>query len=187
VVDLDSGDYVTDIDGNSYDQRKAAKDPAMSIKLSAEDDLASIRRRANNASVYLAKDEQGQVKSVILPVHGYGLWSTMYAFVAIAPDANTVQSLVYYDHAETPGLGGEVENPAWAGQWQGKKLFNESWQPAIKLVKGGSDRSNPYQVDGLSGATLTANGVQHTFDFWLGNKGFGSYLAKLRQGDVNNG
>ncbi|TAA47557.1 Na(+)-translocating NADH-quinone reductase subunit C [Corallincola spongiicola] len=187
VINLDTGEYLSDIDGNTFDQRKAAKDPAASVKLTAEDDLASIRRRANDASVYLAKNEQGEVTSVILPVHGYGLWSTMYAFVAIAPDANTIESLVYYDHGETPGLGGEIENPAWAGQWQGKKLFDDQWQPAIKIVKGGAAPGSEYQVDGLSGATLTSNGVQHTFDFWLGQKGFGPYLAKLRQGGLNNG
>ncbi|GAA5214323.1 Na(+)-translocating NADH-quinone reductase subunit C [Corallincola platygyrae] len=186
VIDLNTGEYV-EVDGNTYDQRKAAKDPKASQKLDSADDLASIRRRADKASVYLAKDAQGNVTSIILPVHGYGLWSTMYAFVAIAPDANTVQALVYYDHGETPGLGGEIENPAWAGQWQGKKLFDDSWQPAIQIVKGGAQRDSAHQVDGLSGATLTGNGVQNTFNFWLGNKGFGPYLAKLRQGGLNNG
>ncbi|TCI05239.1 Na(+)-translocating NADH-quinone reductase subunit C [Corallincola luteus] len=187
VISLDTGEYLSDIDGDSYDQRKAAKDPSMSAKLSAADDIASIRRRADNASVYLAKDESGNVTSIILPVHGYGLWSTMYAFVAIAPDANTIEALVYYDHAETPGLGGEIENPSWTSQWQGKKLFNEQWQPAIQIVKGGAAPGSEYQVDGLSGATLTGNGVQNTFNFWLGQKGFGPYLAKLRQGGLNNG
>jgi Na+-transporting NADH:ubiquinone oxidoreductase subunit C len=114
----------------------------------------------------------------------------MYAFVSVSPDGNTLQSLVYYDQGETPGLGGEIENPAWAGQFKDKKLYDAEWKPALTLVKGGANPASntfAYEVDGLSGATLTANGVQATFDFWMGDMGFGPFLANLRNGGLNNG
>lgn len=152
--------------------------------MTPEEDVADIRRRANTAVVYLVKD-QDEVQKVILPMHGKGLWSMMYAFVAVETDGNTVSAITYYEQGETPGLGGEVENPSWRDQFIGKKLYNEDHQPAIKVVKGGAPQGSEHGVDGLSGATLTSNGVQHTFDFWLGDMGFGPFLAKVRDGELN--
>jgi Na+-transporting NADH:ubiquinone oxidoreductase subunit C len=183
LVDFNTGNFIEG-DAATYDQRKAAKDPAESMKLSAEDDKAKILRRANTGLVYLVKDGE-EVSKVILPVHGNGLWSMMYAFVAVETDGNTVAGITYYEQGETPGLGGEVENPTWRDQFQGKKLFDEQNQPAIKIVKGGAPAGSIHGVDGLSGATLTANGVQGTFDFWLGDMGFGPFLAKVRDGGLN--
>ena len=187
LVDLSTGTYISDMDANAYDQRKASKTPGSNVVLNSDQDVASIKRTAKYANIYLAKNESGQVDSIILPVHGYGLWSTMYAFLAVETDANTVKALVYYDQLETPGLGGEVENPSWKALWVGKKLFDENWNTAIKVVKGGATPGDIHGVDGLSGATLTANGVQNTFNFWLGENGFGPYLAKVRSEGINNG
>ncbi|MEZ8879917.1 MULTISPECIES: Na(+)-translocating NADH-quinone reductase subunit C [Vibrio] len=183
LVDFATGDFV-DGDAAAYDQRKAAKDLDQSIKLSAEDDIAKIIRRANTGTVYLVKDGAETTK-VIIPVHGNGLWSMMYAFVAVETDGNTVSGITYYEQGETPGLGGEVENPTWRAQFVGKKLFDENHKPAIKVVKGGAPQGSEHGVDGLSGATLTSVGVQHTFDFWLGDMGFGPFLAKVRDGGLN--
>ncbi|MEZ9059274.1 Na(+)-translocating NADH-quinone reductase subunit C [Vibrio pelagius] len=183
LVDFATGDFV-DGDAAAYDQRKAAKDPAQSIKLSVEEDVAKILRRANTGTVYLVKSGEETTK-VIIPVHGNGLWSMMYAFVAVETDGNTVSGITYYEQGETPGLGGEVENPTWRAQFVGKKLFDENHKPAIKVVKGGAPEGSEHGVDGLSGATLTSVGVQHTFDFWLGEMGFGPFLAKVRDGGLN--
>ncbi len=183
LVDFATGDFV-DGDAAAYDQRQSAKDPAQSIKLTGEQDAAKIIRRANTGVVYLVK-EGAETTKVIIPVHGNGLWSMMYAFVAIETDGNTVSGLTYYEQGETPGLGGEIENPTWRAQFVGKKLFDENHKPAIEIVKGGAPEGSEHGVDGLSGATLTAVGVQHTFDFWLGDMGFGPFLAKVRDGGLN--
>ncbi|KJF85491.1 Na(+)-translocating NADH-quinone reductase subunit C [Photobacterium phosphoreum] len=190
LVNIDTGNYVAEVAGENaakYNQRDAAKNDKESIKLPANEDFAKIIRRANVATVYLVKDAAGTLTKVILPIHGNGLWSMMYAFVAVATDGNTIDGITYYDQAETPGLGGEVENPTWREQFVGKKLYDMNFKPAIKILKGGAPVGTDHQVDGLSGATLTSNGVQHTFDFWFGAQGFGPYLAKLRAGDLNNG
>ncbi|OEE71927.1 Na(+)-translocating NADH-quinone reductase subunit C [Vibrio ordalii] len=183
LIDFKTGNFV-DGDATAYDQRKASKDPAQSIKLTAEQDKAKIIRRANTGVVYLVKSGD-EISKVIVPVHGNGLWSMMYAFVAVETDGNTVSGITYYEQGETPGLGGEVENPSWRAQFVGKKLFDDNHQPAIKVVKGGAPAGSEHGVDGLSGATLTSNGVQHTFDFWLGDMGFGPFLAKVRDGGLN--
>jgi len=181
LVDVATGDYVEG-DVEAYDQRKAAKDPALNIKLTTTQDLASIKTRAKIAKVYLVK-EGGAVKSIILPVHGYGLWSTMYGFLALEADGQTVQSINFYDQGETPGLGAEVVNPNWRALWKGKKVYDEAGNVSLGLIKGLVDTSKPgseFQVDGLAGATLTSVGVTNLVKYWMSQEGFAAYLAKVR-------
>lgn len=183
VVDLSTGDYNDSLNPVTFDPVKSSKDPSMSKPLKGSEDLALIKRREQFSTVYLV-EQDGKLESLILPIRGYGLWSTLHGFLAIKPDLNTVVGLGFYQHAETPGLGGEVDNPNWKGLWPGKTLFDESGKPIIKIVKGGVDPASPnagHQVDALAGATLTANGVDRLLQFWLGEQGFGPYLAKLRQ------
>ncbi len=186
LVDLATG-KVLDKDPANFDSVSAVKDPQQSINLTPEQDKAGIRKRANLAEIYLIRGAQNQVQELVLPVYGKGLWSMMYAFVALQPDGRTVKGITYYDQGETPGLGGEIENPAWRSKWVGKQLLDETGKPAIHLAKGGANPNDPHGVDGLSGATLTANGVQHSFDFWLGDMGFGPFLKQVREGALNNG
>lgn len=183
VIDLTTGEYKDDLDPITFDPLKAAKDPKQSSVLKSDQDLALIKRREQFTTVYML-ERDGQLESLILPIRGYGLWSTLHGFLAIKPDLNTVVGFGFYQHAETPGLGGEVDNPKWRGMWPGKTLFDDSGKPVIKIVKGGVDPASPdagHQIDGLAGATLTSNGVDRLMQFWLGEQGFGPYLAKLRQ------
>lgn len=183
VVDLATGEYVTDVNPDTFDARAAAADPKQNVVLSREQDIASIKRRAQYATVYLVKDPQGQMQKIILPVHGYGLWSTLYGFIALQADANTVVGLGFYEHAETPGLGGEVDNPQWKAKWPGKTVFADNGKVALSVVKGAAPEGDPkaiHQVDALSGATLTSRGVDNLVHFWMGENGFGPYLQKIR-------
>ena len=182
-VDIDSGDYVEMPE--SYDQRTAAKDPAQSERLSGDVDIAGIKNQAEVAEVYLARGDNGELSRIILPVHGYGLWSTLYGFLALEPDANTVAGLGFYEHGETPGLGGEVDNPKWKALWEGKKLYDGQGDVEIQVIKGTVEANTPdaeYKVDGLAGATLTSKGVSNLLRFWVGENGFGPYLKRMRQG-----
>lgn len=190
LVDLETGEFVEQ-DPLTYDYRKMMKDPSGSIALDEQDDKAKIKTRAKIAPVYLAYAdgvESKNISFVVLPIHGYGLWSTMHGFLALDKDGNTIKGLNYYEHGETPGLGGEIQNPQWVAQFVGKKLLDDAGQPAIKILKpGNANATAASEVDGLSGATLTSNGVQNTFTFWSGAKGFAPFLAKVRQGALNNG
>ncbi|EEQ15516.1 Na(+)-translocating NADH-quinone reductase subunit C [Yersinia frederiksenii ATCC 33641] len=186
LVDLQSGEFVQQ-DPATFNRAVALRDNQMSIALTPAQDIANIRRRANIVEIYLVRSEQGQIDKLVLPVYGSGLWSMMYAFVAIDTDGTTVRGITYYDQGETPGLGGEVENPIWRNQWIGQRLFDDQGQPAIRIVKGRAPANDPHAIDGLSGATLTSNGVQHSFDFWLGENGFGPFLRKVREGALKNG
>lgn len=187
VVNLETGSFTDEVDPDKYDQRKASNDPAQSENLSADEDLAKIGRREKYAEVYFAENASGD-DILILPVRGYGLWGTLYGFLAVeSSDYNTVVGLGFYEHKETPGLGAEVDNPSWKAQWDGKKLYTEDGKVAITILKGSVDSNTPnpqYKVDGLSGATLTSRGVHNLLRFWLGENGYKPFLQNLRQGEV---
>lgn len=187
VVDLRSGKFTEEVDPVTYDQRRASKDSSLSTSLSDEEDLAKISSREHFSIIYLVQDQQQQLEKIILPVKGYGLWSTLYGFVALEADANTVVGLVFYEHAETPGLGGEVDNPIWKGKWVGKEIYDENGEVAISVIKGSVDPESSqakHQVDGLSGATLTGRGVHNLLHFWLGENGYESFLNNLKKGEA---
>lgn len=174
VVEMKSGEFV-DVDPNSFDFEKSKFDQniSKSLKEKGVKDIAGIQRMTDNSPVYISKKEDGSVDAIILPIQGYGLWGVMYGFLALESDGETVKNINFYKHNETPGLGGEIQNPQWTAKWQGKEL-------PINIMKSGA--KNEHQIDGLSGATLTSNGVDHTVDFWTGENGFGPFLAKVREG-----
>ncbi|WP_417222771.1 Na(+)-translocating NADH-quinone reductase subunit C [Amphritea sp.] len=186
-VDLRTGKYTDVADPDRYDARKAAKEADTGIKLSRENDIASIKVQAKVMPVYLVKSDAPQgFDKMILPVHGYGLWSTLYGFLALESDLNTVVGLGFYSHAETPGLGGEVDNPNWKALWPGKQVYTaDSMKPVLGLIKGSVDQASAdakYQIDGLSGATLTSRGVTNLVHFWMGENGYAPFLSNLKAG-----
>lgn len=189
LVDLANGQYAdTDIDPATYDQRKAAGSPDLGVRLENQQDVAGIGSRAKYAPVYILRDGD-EIQQLVIPIHGYGLWSTMYGFLSLGSDFNTIQGLRFYEHAETPGLGGEIENPRWLAKWEGKKIYDENGNVALRVARGYVDNNLPqaeYKVDGLSGATLTSKGVSNMISFWLGEDGFGPYLQSLRSERGNN-
>ena len=183
VVDLETGAYVDGIDAVTYDFVAAANSKDQGVAIPLDRDRAGVKHRSRYLPVYLVMRD-GAVAKVVLPIYGKGLWSTLYGFIAIdRADLNTIRSLVYYEHGETPGLGGEVENPRWKALWNGKKAFGPDGGVNIRVVKGSVDpaaEGSQYRVDGLSGSTITSRGVQSMLHYWLGPDGFGTYLDRLR-------
>lgn len=186
LIDLATGEEVTDMDPNAFDLEKADKDPKMAIKIDSSEDIARIKTRSKVRPVYLIKNG-GQVSQIILPFHGKGLWSTMYGFLSLAPDTQTVKGIGFYQHGETPGLGGEIENKKWQASWEGKKVLSSDYKPTIDILKGAVDPNMAgveSKIDGLSGATLTSDGVEASVNYWVSNNGYGKFLAKFRAGGV---
>ena len=188
VVDLRTGDFTDDVDPNTHDQLRAARDPQRSERLSRAEDRAGIGRLEHHAIVYILQRDDGNIDRIVLPIRGQGLWAAMHGFLALESDMRTSAGLAYYQHGETPGLGGEVDNPRWKGQWDGVKLLDDDLSPSIRLVKTrspeGSDAAR-FEVDALSGATLTTKGVEEMVRFWTGDKGFGPLLERLRQAEAS--
>ncbi len=183
VVDLASGSYVEGVDPALLDARAAARDPASSIALPPGRDLAGIGRRANLATVFEVF-ENGELRLLVLPVHGAGYVSTLYGYLALDADLDTVRGLSFHEHGETPGLGSEIENPRWREQWSGKRLRDPSGELRIEVARGRAPASGEdaaHQVDGITGATRTGIGVTRLLRFWVGPDGFGPFLERLRR------
>lgn len=186
IVELNNGTYLDDDmltkvgipDRNAYDASQASKNQALSEDLGSNDP-ASIGRKPKYAKVYVKNDANGQPEKVVLPIQGYGLWGTMYGFLTIGSDMNTIEGISFYDHKETPGLGARIEEPKWRAMWNGIQSYDDNGAVATGVTKAGNPKDN--WVDGISGATLTSRGVSNMIQFWLGEQGYKPYLDHLRQ------
>lgn len=182
VLELSTGRFVDRFDAATFDDIAAAKDPETSVALT--DDPASIGRKALFRTIYLLRDESGAIDKAILPLHGYGLWSTLYGFIAVEANGNDIYGLQFYQHAETPGLGAEVDNPRWKALWRDKKLRDENGVLQITVARAAPAAGEDFHVDGLSGATLTTRGVDSLVRFWMGEDGYGPFLENLKAGEI---
>ncbi|MDZ7641586.1 MAG: Na(+)-translocating NADH-quinone reductase subunit C [Desulfurivibrio sp.] len=173
------------LDPTAYDQLKAAARPRTSRELSREEDLAGLGRLEKYAPVYLVR-QNGELQTVVLPIRGRGLWSLMHGYVALTADFNTIAGVTFYRHGETPGLGGEIENPDWQQGWQGKQVYDRRQQAALRVVKGQAPpgEEGKHRIDGISGATLTLEGVSELLEFWFGPHGFKPFLQRLQREGV---
>lgn len=182
IIDMASNAVVESADiGNllAYDQQAAAKSDDGGYAV--EKNKAKVSRMPKYVVMYTIKNTEGEPALYVFPVEGMGLWGTMYGFLALDTDGTTIQGLTFYKHKETPGLGAEVDNPSWKKKWPGRLVYGESGSVDIKVIKGaaGSVEEAPYSVDGLSGATLTSNGVTNLLRFWLGDEAFGPLISSL--------
>lgn len=179
VVNMKTGESVDSIDANTYDQREASRDVKQSEV--APENEARVLRVPHFGLVYEQR-ESGVLKAIIIPIQGYGLWSTMYGYIALKGDAETISGITFYEHGETPGLGGEIENPRWQARWVGRTALDDGGAVKVHVVKGdvGTPEADPFRVSGISGATITSRGVSNTLQFWLGPDGFGPYLERIR-------
>ena len=184
IVDLHTGEFLSEsqldelgIDLATYDQRTQLNNPEFSESIPAAEDTADIKRRVVYPMVY-TQEQGGEISTIVLPINGYGLWGILYGYLALEADGNTVKGISYYELSETPGLGAEVRNPRWQALWPGKKVYDDSGDVALRVVKGAG--SGQYQIDGLAGATLTTRGVDNMIQYWLGENGYRPVLDNLR-------
>jgi Na+-transporting NADH:ubiquinone oxidoreductase subunit C len=191
VINLDTGEFVGKdiVDPKTYNQRKAALSEDKGRSLPSEEDLARIKHLEKYSLVYLVENGN-TIEQIILPVRGKGLWSTMYAYVALDADMSTIRGVSFYEHGETPGLGGEIENEQWQDEWRGKEIYNDRDKVVLQFAKGkapseGEDAN--YTIDGLSGATLTTKGVDNLMEFWFGDHGFKPFISTLTKKEQSNG
>ncbi|MDE4455777.1 Na(+)-translocating NADH-quinone reductase subunit C [Psychrobacter sp. DAB_AL62B] len=185
IVDLNKGNYLDDealkavgiADRNTYDASQATKNKALSDDL-GDNDPASIGRKPKYAKVYVKNDAAGKPEMIVLPIQGYGLWGTIYGFLTLEGDMNTIKGISFYEHKETPGLGARIEEPKWRAMWTGIHSYDENGDVATGVATSGSKEN---WVDGISGATLTSRGVSNMIQFWLGEQGYKPYLDSLRK------
>lgn len=182
ILELATGQFTDKFDATTFDDIKAASDLELSVKLT--DDPAGIGRQSKYKTVYLLRDKEGKIDKVVLPIHGYGLWSTLYGFIALEENGNDIYGLQFYQHGETPGLGAEVDNPKWKALWAGKKLSDDNGELQITVAKAATAAGKDFHIDALSGATLTSVGVDNLVRFWMGEQGYKKFLEKLKAGEL---
>ena len=187
AVDLKSGRLVPEdrFDATGYDQRKARNDPALSHAAPPND--ARVARLPNVSVVFLVASPAGKVEQLVLPIEGMGMWGTVYGLLAMDVDGNTVRGLTFYEQKETPGLGGEMSSPKWQALWVGRKAYDVNWSPQLAVIKGraGPPEKDPHRIDGLSGATITSNGITRIVRFWLSADGYATFLKSYRDGGAS--
>jgi Na+-transporting NADH:ubiquinone oxidoreductase subunit C len=182
LVELDSGEVDTTASVLDFDERMAAINPETSSK--PKKDTAKIRTRADKARVFKVFDDDGELHAVVLPIYGKGLWSMIYGYIAVKPDFNTIENVVFYEHGETPGIGDFLNDTAWTDKFKGKQLFDDKGKVSFKVVKGGAKAGDVHGVDAVSGATMTGRGVQRAVQFWFSDEGFETFLNKLKASEV---
>lgn len=161
VIDME-GNVIEGITPDQVDMKKERKKPEMERTL----------------PLYVYNNAAGN-KFYILSVRGNGLWDEIWGVVALQDDLKTVAG-VSFDHAgETPGLGAEIkDNPAFSAQFSGKKIYNEQGQYTSVTVRKGGARDKVHEVDGISGATVTADGVTEMLK--KGIQYYEPYLTKVK-------
>jgi Na+-transporting NADH:ubiquinone oxidoreductase subunit C len=171
VLDLDTGQFVAAIDGHSFDHwREQLADEPQANQPAAEPRLVPV---------YVV-EVNGVRSRVVLPVHGRGMWSTIYGYIALGPDLNTVAGVNFHLHGETPGIGDRIQNPVWLKSWQGKRIYDTA--DAVQIRVGRPEAlADIHQVDLISGASVTSEAVGQFVNSWFGERGYGPWLARLRR------
>ncbi len=181
MVDIKTGNYEKiDSDAEFFKNFRLLATDKTAIKIPKKDDLIGVGSHPSKIPAYLFY-RGDKIEKIVLLVFGNGLWSTMYGFISLNSDLNTIEGITFFEQKETPGLGGEVDNPNWKKQWKSKKLFDDKGELKFKVSKG----VDQFSVDGLSGATMTTKGVENIIKYWFGPNGYKKFLEKLK--GVQNG
>jgi len=183
IVNIDEGRFEEAIDPYTFNQRKAVADPELGTAIPAEMDRASLGRRSRFAPVYMVWKNQ-EFERVILPVRGAGMWSMLYGYIALKSDLNTIAGMTFYEQNETPGLGDQITHPHWLALWQGKLIYDDRGHPWFSVSQGAvqpGTETAKYQVDALTGATVTGDAVTGLVHYWFGPHGYQAFLDYLRE------
>ncbi|WP_226626785.1 Na(+)-translocating NADH-quinone reductase subunit C [Alloyangia pacifica] len=183
VLELATGEFTDQYEIDTFEELATSGDPAL-VRALDEDPAGLGGTQQIFQMVYILRDDAGAIDKVVLPIEGYGLWSTLYGFIALEENGNDIYGLQFYQQGETPGLGAEVDNPRWKALWNGKKLRDEDGTLQITVAKQPPPAGQDYYIDALAGATLTSRGVDNLVRFWMGEQGYGPFLERLKAGEI---
>ena len=183
MADIDQGRFDDTLDAITFDMRRAVNDPDLGTGVPGADDVASLGRRSRYAPVYIVWDGD-ELDRIILPVRGAGMWSMMYGYIALEADFTTVAGMTFYEQNETPGLGDQITHPHWLAQWRGKQIYDHTGVTLFNVSEGVVDPGSvhaPFQVDALTGATVTGNAVTDLVHYWFGPHGYKTLLDNIKE------
>ena len=175
--------FVVDIDGQNI-ETDAKGAPIFADKVNI---LRNFKKDPNEREYpvykYSSADNPGGIDAYIFPLYGSGLWNGIFGFVALEKDLNTIKGVSFGHVGETPGLGARISSPEIQDRYIGKTIFDENGTlTSVTMLKGEKrDPSafGPHEVDGMSGATLTAKGVNAMLDQYLHS--YEKYIKSVKQ------
>ena len=159
VVDINGNEVKTDAKGN----------PAVAEKVNIQKN-SKMKKEDRLYPVFMFMSESNEVQSYIFPTFGSGLWDWISSYIALDQDLNTVKGIAFDHKGETPGLGARITETNVQDRYVGKEIYNDKGElVSITMVKGeGNTVLSQHQVDGMSGATMTAKGVNAMLESYLG-------------------
>lgn len=184
ILDIDEAEYNDELDPLTFDARRAVNNPELGVDIPPEQDLANLGRRSRFAPIYMVLGEDGRLSRLILPVRGTGMWSMIYGYIALESDLDTIAAVAFYEQNETPGLGDQIMRPEWQAQWKGRHIYDEVGEARFAVNHGKVEPGSStwlYEVDALTGATVTADAVTALIRYWFGPNGYRDFLDKLRE------
>lgn len=155
--------FVVDYNGNVVEGKSTTDiDVAAEYKKPAKERMLPVYEFRSEA-------DPNKIEYVVLPLHGFGLWDRIWGYVALQSDFNTIQGMVFQHKGETPGLGARIASEEIQDRYKSKKVFEGEQIASVEMMKGeGNDyASQAHKVDGMSGATLTAKGVNNMLKDYL--------------------
>ncbi len=167
------------------DRERPDLDPAdlPAEELPAPENTAGLSKLPRYVVVYKHHTEDGRLDRVIFPVVGQGMWGHIEGFLSLSGDLVTIRALTFHTHKETPGLGADIDDPAWKARWVGRRAYGPDGDVRIEVGRGpaGPPAEDPFRVDGITGATITSRAVSELVRFWLGGDGLGPYVTWLAE------
>jgi len=180
AVNMQTHRFDPEVDARLFDQRDASNDPTQSFQAPSND--AGVRRIPDFAIVYERLTDEGGLDQILIPIHGQGYGGQIFGFLSLESDLNTVRQIVFYEHQETPTLGGRINRTSWRKNWPGRRIFDDSGNVALRLIANAPPADeDPYVVDAVSRASVTTAGVQNMINFWLGPDAFEPFLLEYRK------
>lgn len=183
IINIDAAEFDGEIDAATIDEHRVSTNPDLSIAIPSDQDQAQLGRRGRYSQVYMVWNDEG-LDRLLLPVRGSGMWSMLYGYIALEPDLNTISGMTFYEQNETPGLGDQITHGHWLDEWKGRRVYDHDGNPRFRVNEGAvAPGSAPaeYEVDGLTGATVTGNAVTSMMHYWFGPHGYQPFLLALRE------
>jgi Na+-transporting NADH:ubiquinone oxidoreductase subunit C len=159
---------IVDVDGNIVEAGEQGGEKA-GFKLNSAD------YKAGKLALYICNVDGKKIS--VVPVYGMGLWGPIWGYIAVAEDGNTIYGAYFNHEGETAGLGAEIkDSKAWQDKFIGKTIYDAAGTPVIKVLKSSEVKNPQSEVDAVTGATLTSNGVSDMLQ-----DGFKKYNAALKK------
>ncbi|MTI15406.1 FMN-binding protein [Sansalvadorimonas verongulae] len=181
LVTLSTGEVSTDPEAIARFEKQTAENTVPADSLNPAKNLVRLNQRPKQVELFVVKNEQGEPRSVVVPIAGQGYISLLKGYLALNIHTLKIEAIRFYQQGETPAKGGHImTDDAWLAQFPGKRVWIND-QPQFRVTDKRGQRQDDFTVDALAGATMTSRGVENMINYWLGDKSIRQALLDLQQ------